>query len=142
MTREVIYVAPASATKQGRLLHSWTCCRGIAHMWPMSLHSELLRACVYLCVLQEGNDLGSDVKKVTIRGRADNVAKCKDAIKQMLEEAVAPQVTSMNTSPCLGQCSWPATVLSAPSGHLLAPHKRHRRSSISSTSLQWATAAD
>eukprot|EP00878_Enallax_costatus_P002253 GHUV01002426.1.p1 GENE.GHUV01002426.1~~GHUV01002426.1.p1 ORF type:complete len:574 (+),score=218.02 GHUV01002426.1:84-1805(+) len=40
---------------------------------------------------QEGTDLGPDVKRVTIRGRADNVAKCKDAIKQMLEEAVAPQ---------------------------------------------------
>lgn len=34
------------------------------------------------------------MKKVTIRGRADNVAKCKEAIKQMLEEAVAPQVTN------------------------------------------------
>jgi far upstream element-binding protein len=40
---------------------------------------------------QEGSDLGPDVKKVTIRGRADNVAKCKESIKQMLEEAVAPQ---------------------------------------------------
>jgi len=48
-------------------------------LWPVS------------CTLQTESSEHPDTKIVTLRGSPDNVAKAKDSIKQLLEEALAPQ---------------------------------------------------
>lgn len=45
----------------------------------------------FFCTLQTESSEHPDTKIVTLRGAPDNVAKAKESIKQLLEEALAPQ---------------------------------------------------
>lgn len=52
-------------------------------------------------LLQNESPEHPDTKLVTLRGAADNVAKAKESIKQLLEEALAPQEGEMEEKiPC------------------------------------------
>jgi hypothetical protein len=57
-------------------------------------------ACCWVALQNESPE-HPDTKLVTLRGAPDNVAKAKESVKQLLEEALAPQEGEMEEKiPC------------------------------------------